>query len=250
MPLPPGGRILVGLTGPELVVLSATVAVGALLQVSIGFGLGMLAAPVFSLVDPALAPTAVLLLASGVTATVLLRERGRVDLRGLVWALVGRLPGVLTGTLLVVALPARHLALLIAGVVLTGAVVSVAGFVPSRRRSAVVLAGMASGLMGTATSIGGPPMAMVWQRLSGPELRATMSAFFLVGSLMSLTALTAAGTVGAHALRGTVLLAPAAVAGVLLAGPLTRRLNVRRTRTAATALAVAGAVVLVLQQFL
>ncbi|XVV33308.1 sulfite exporter TauE/SafE family protein [Streptomyces sp. CA-100214] len=238
-----------GLTGPEFVLLSVTVGLGALLQVSVGFGLGMIAAPVFSLVDPELAPTAVLLLATGVTAAVLLRERGRADLRGCGWALAGRLPGVLAGALLVVALPARHLALLVAAVVLVGATVSVAGYVPRQRRSSVVLAGMASGLMGTATSIGGPPMAMVWQRLGGPELRATMSAFFLAGSLMSLAALTAAGAVGAHALRGTALLTPAAVAGVLLAGPLTRRLNVRRTRAAATALAVAGAVVLVLQQF-
>ncbi|MGW8634651.1 sulfite exporter TauE/SafE family protein [Streptomyces sp. NPDC055793] len=238
-----------GLTGPEFVLLSVTVGLGALLQVSVGFGLGMIAAPVFSLVDPELAPTAVLLLATGVTAAVLLRERGRADLRGCGWALAGRLPGVLAGALLVVALPARHLALLVAAVVLAGAAVSVAGYVPRQRRSSVVLAGMASGLMGTATSIGGPPMAMVWQRLGGPELRATMSAFFLAGSLMSLAALTAAGAAGAHALRGTALLTPAAVAGVLLAGPLTRRLNVRRTRAAATALAVAGAVVLVLQQF-
>ncbi|MDQ0401774.1 sulfite exporter TauE/SafE family protein [Streptomyces sp. NBC_01723] len=238
-----------GLTGPEVVLLSVTVGLGALLQVSVGFGLGMIAAPVFALVDPALAPTAVLLLATGVTAAVLVRERGRADLRGCGWALAGRLPGVLAGALLVVALPARHLALLVAAVVLAGATVSVAGYVPRQRRSSVVLAGMASGLMGTATSIGGPPMAMVWQRLGGPELRATMSAFFLAGSLMSLAALTAAGTVGAHALRGAALLTPAAVAGVLLAGPLTRRLNVRRTRAAATALAVAGAVVLVLQQF-
>lgn len=238
-----------GLTGPEVVLLSVTVGLGALLQVSVGFGLGMIAAPVFALVDPALAPTAVLLLATGVTAAVLVRERGRADLRGCGWALAGRLPGVLAGALLVVALPARHLALLVAAVVLAGATVSVAGHVPRQRRSSVVLAGMASGLMGTATSIGGPPMALVWQRLGGPELRATMSAFFLAGSLMSLAALTAAGAVGAHALRGAALLTPAAVAGVLLAGPLTRRLNVRRTRAVATALAIAGAVVLVLQQF-
>ncbi|MFD5799952.1 sulfite exporter TauE/SafE family protein [Streptomyces sp. NPDC127020] len=238
-----------GLTGPEFVLLSVTVGLGALLQVSVGFGLGMIAAPVFSLVDPALAPTAVLLLATGVTAAVLVRERGRADLRGCGWALAGRLPGVLAGALLVVALPARHLSLLVAAVVLAGVTVSAAGYVPRQRRSSVVLAGMASGLLGTATSIGGPPMAMVWQRLGGPELRATMSAFFLAGSLMSLAALTAAGAVGAHALRGTALLTPAAAAGVMLAGPLTRRLNVRRTRAAATALAVAGAVVLVLQQF-
>ncbi|MFH8756860.1 sulfite exporter TauE/SafE family protein [Streptomyces atroolivaceus] len=237
------------MTGPEFALLCVTVGVGALLQVSIGFGLGMIAAPVFSLVDPALAPVAVLLLAGGVTATVLLRERGRADLRGCGWALAGRVPGVLAGTVLVVALPSRYLSLFIAGVVLVGVAVSMAGYVPQQRRATVVLAGMASGLMGTATSVGGPPMALVWQRLRGPELRATMSAFFLAGSLMSLTALTAAGTVGAHALWGAVLLAPAAVAGMLLSRPLTRRLNVRRTRVAATALAVAGASVLVVQQF-
>ncbi|OKI92924.1 permease [Streptomyces sp. CB02058] len=237
------------MNGPEFALLCVTVGIGALLQVSIGFGLGMIAAPVFALVDPELAPVAVLLLAGGVTASVLVRERGRADLRGCGWALAGRIPGVLAGTLLVVALPSRYLALLIAAVVLAGVAVSMAGFVPRQRRSAVVLAGMASGVMGTATSIGGPPMAMVWQRLRGPELRATMSAFFLVGSLMSLAALTAAGTVGAHALWGALLLTPAAVAGVLLSRPFTRRLDVRRTRTVATVLAVAGAAVLVAQQF-
>ncbi|MFD3826526.1 sulfite exporter TauE/SafE family protein [Streptomyces sp. NPDC058625] len=237
------------MTGPEFALLSTTVVVGALLQVSVGFGLGMIAAPVFSLVDPSLTPSVVLVLAAGVTAAVLVRERGRADLRGCGWALVGRMPGVLAGALLVTVLSARHLALLVAGMVLAGVVVSLAGFVPRQRRGSVLVAGMASGLMGTATSIGGPPMAMVWQRLTGPELRATMSAFFLVGSLMSLAALGAAGAVGAGTLRSTVLLAPAAAAGVLLARPLSRRLDVRRTRAVAMVLAVAGASVLVLRQF-
>ncbi|GAA2273732.1 hypothetical protein GCM10010145_52980 [Streptomyces ruber] len=76
-----------------------------------------------------------------------------------------------------------------------------------------------------------------------------MSAFFLVGSLMSLAALTVAGTVGTHALQRAALLAPAAVAGVLLSRPLTRRLNPRRTRAVATVLVVAGASVLVARQF-
>jgi uncharacterized membrane protein YfcA len=235
----------VGLTGGEFVLLSLTVGIGAVLQVSVGFGLGMLAAPVFSLVDPTLAPPVVLLLAAGVTAAVLAREGGGTDLRGCGWALAGRVPGTAAGALLVVLLPARHLALLIAGVVLAGVAASAAGYAPRPRRSSVFLAGTVSGLMGTATSIGGPPMAMVWQRLSGPRLRATMSAFFLVGSLMSLAALAAAGAIGAHTLQRTALLAPAAAAGVLLAGPLTRRLNARHTRTAAMALAVAGAAGLV-----
>ncbi|WAX76435.1 hypothetical protein [Streptomyces sp. KMM 9044] len=89
-------------------------------------------------------------------------------------------------------------------------------------------------------------MAMVWQRLTGPELRATMSTFFLIGSLTSLAAL---GAVGAGTLRSTVLLAPAAAAGVLLARPPAHGLDVRRTRAVATVLAVDGASVLVLRQF-
>ncbi|MFD8523405.1 sulfite exporter TauE/SafE family protein [Streptomyces capillispiralis] len=236
------------MTGGEFALLSLTVGIGAVLQVSVGFGLGMIAAPVFSLVDPALAPPVVLLLAAGVTAAVLVREGGRADLRGCGWALVGRVPGVVAGALLVVLLPARHLALLIAAVVLAGVAAGAAGYAPRPRRSSVLLAGLASGVMGTATSIGGPPMAMVWQRLTGPRLRATMSAFFLAGSVMSLAALAAAGAVGAHTLQRTALLAPAAAAGVLLARPLTRRLNADRTRTAAMALAVAGAVILVARQ--
>jgi hypothetical protein len=51
-----------------------------------------------------------------------------------------------------------------------------------------------------------------------------------------------------HSLRRTALLAPAAMAGVLLARPVGRHLNVRRTQAAAMAVAVAGAAVLVVQQ--
>lgn len=106
-----------------------------------------------------------------------------------------------------------------------------------------------SGMMGTATSIGGPPMAMVWQRFAGPRPRSTMGAFFLVESAMSLAALTVSGSVGLHDLRYALFLAPAAALGVLWARPAGKRLDVRRARPAATALALAGATILLVQQF-
>ncbi|MEU5609087.1 sulfite exporter TauE/SafE family protein [Streptomyces sparsogenes] len=235
---------------PEFALLFTTVAVGALFQVSIGFGLGLLAAPVIAALDPSLTPVVVLLLATGVTAAVLALDRGHADLRGAGWALVGRVPGALGGAALVAVLPARYLAFLVAGVVLAGVAVSLRGFVPRPGRGSVLLAGLVSGVMGTATSIGGPPMAMVWQRLSGPALRSTMSGFFLAGSLMSLAALAATGSVHPDSLRYTALLAPAAALGVLLARPLSSRLDTRRTRAVAMVLAVASATVLVVQQFL
>ncbi|WP_329378039.1 sulfite exporter TauE/SafE family protein [Streptomyces sp. NBC_01716] len=233
---------------PVFALLCAVVLIGTVFQVSIGFGLGLLAAPVIALVAPALVPV-VLLLSTAVTGSVLLLDRAHVNLRGAGWALLGRVPGVIAGAALVALLPARWLALCVAGVVVVGVVASVRGFRPTPTRRAVVLAGMASGLMGTATSIGGPPMALVWQRMKGPELRSTMSGFFLAGSLMSLVALAAVGAVHTDSLRHTVLLTPAAACGVLLARPLSDKLNVGRARAVATVLALAGAVLLTVRQF-
>ncbi|WP_307796268.1 sulfite exporter TauE/SafE family protein [Amycolatopsis sp. 195334CR] len=235
---------------PAFCVLSAVVLVGSMLQVSIGFGLGMLAAPVIALLDPTLVPVVLLLLATGVTTATVLAERAHLDLRGAGWALGGRVPGTIAGAALVAFLPAKALAFSVAAVVLAGVVVSLRGFRPRPTPRAVALAGAASGLMGTATSIGGPPMALVWQRYAGPKMRGTMSAFFLVGSLLSLGALAVAGVVHVETLRYSAFLAPAAAAGVLLARPVSRHLDEGRTRGAAMVLAVAGAVTLTVQQFL
>jgi len=236
-------------TGWAFSLLCVVVLVGTLLQVSIGFGLGMISAPFLALVEPALVPVVNLVLACGVTTAVLVRDGAHLDVRGAGWALTGRVPGVVLGAALVVLLPARPLALLVAAVVVLGVVVSLWGFRPRPTRRAVVVAGLMSGMMGTATSIGGPPMAMVWQRFAGPRLRSTMGAFFLVGSAMSLGALALSGSVRLDVLRYSLFLAPAAAVGVALAGPIGRRLDVRHTRIAAIALSLAGAAVLTLRQF-
>ena len=68
---------------------------------------------------------------------------------------------------------------------------SVCGWRPRPRPAAVVVAGAASGLLGTATSIGGPPMAMALHHSGGPAMRGTLSAFFLLGSLLSVGLLAA-----------------------------------------------------------
>jgi uncharacterized membrane protein YfcA len=229
--------------------LCPVVLVGSLLQGAIGFGLGLIAAPVVAIIAPSLVPVVLLVLACVVTSTVLVLDGAHLDLRGTGWALVGRVPGTVGGAVLVAVLPAKPLALLVVLMVVVGVVASLRGFQPRPTRSAVVVAGAVSGLMGTATSIGGPPMAMVWQRFAGPRLRSTMGAFFLVGSALSLIALTVSGSVDFHTLRYALFLAPAAALGVVLARPVGKRLDVRRTRITAMALAVTGAGILLVRQF-
>ncbi|WP_326794206.1 sulfite exporter TauE/SafE family protein [Streptomyces sp. NBC_01808] len=226
-------------------VIAVAVVIASCLQASIGFGMGMFAAPVVALVDPALIPGTLIMLAAMVTVLVTMAEREHIDLRGTGWALVGRVPGTVAGALLVAALPARGLALLLAGVVLFGVVLASFGWAPSPRRQNLVLAGSASGLLGTATSIGGPPMALVWQGKDGPMLRGTMSGFFLIGSVLSVGMLALTGSLGTDTVVMAALLTPGPLLGYALSRHVNRLLDKRRLRWSALVMSALGAVLLI-----
>ena len=229
-------------------VIAVAILFASCLQASIGFGMGILAAPVVALVDPSLIPGTLIMLASLVTLMVVIRERTAIDVRGTGWALVGRVPGTVAGALLLAAMPERALALAIAGVVLVGVLVTSLGWAPTPRRRNLVLAGATSGVLGTATSIGGPPMALVWQRSTGAELRGTMSGFFLIGSVLSIAMLSLTGSIDGDTWRWFAFLVPATVIGYALSRWANRLLNPQRQRWTAIVVSAAGAGVLVVQQ--
>jgi uncharacterized membrane protein YfcA len=229
-------------------VIAAAILMASCLQASIGFGMGMLAAPVVALVDPGLIPGTLIMLASLVTLMVVIRERTAIDVSGTGWALLGRVPGTVAGALLLTAIPERALAIMIAAVVLGGVAVTSMGWMPAPHRRNLVLAGATSGVLGTATSIGGPPMALVWQRSTGAELRGTMSGFFLIGSMLSIAMLFVTGSIGADTVRWFVLLIPVTVLGYALSRWANRLLNPQRQRWTAITVSAVGATVLILQQ--
>src|SRR5882757_11355286 len=125
----------------DYAVIAVAVLLASCLQASIGFGIGMLAAPVVALVDPALIPGTLIMVATLVTLIVAVREREDIDLHGTGWALVGRVPGTIAGALLLAMLPERALTVLLAGVVLLGVALTSCGWIPVPRRRNVVLAG-------------------------------------------------------------------------------------------------------------
>lgn len=77
-----------------------------------------------------------------------------------------------------------------------------------------VAGGVASGIMGTAAGIGGPPLALIYQSRSGPEIRATLAVAFALGTTISLSALALAGRVGPEHLLLAVELLPALLMGL------------------------------------
>lgn len=235
------------MTGTEYAVIAGVVFLAACLQASTGFGMGMLAAPVVAMVDPALLPATLILLALLVTILVTVRERQHLDLRGTGWALLGRIPGSFLGAWLVAMLSKEGLAWVVVIVVLTGLVLAVRGWAPKPVRLNLIAAGAASGIMGTATSIGGPPMVLVWQGHQGPQLRGTMSAFFMVGSSVSMVSLGVAGTINGEMLMLALWMVPAVLAGYAASRFVNRFLNAARLKMLALGASALGSVLLIAQ---
>jgi uncharacterized membrane protein YfcA len=211
-------------------IVAVAIILASCMQASIGFGMGMLAAPIVAIVDPGLIPGTLIMLATLLTIFVVVREHQDIDLGGTGWALVGRVPGTIAGALLLAALPERALAMVLAAVVLVGVALTSFGWIPAPHRRNLVLAGATSGVLGTATSIGGPPMALVWQNTTGARLRGTMSGFFLVGSLMSIGALTLTGAVDGHTVSSFAVLMPAVAVGFGLSRLVNHLLDPQRQR--------------------
>ena len=226
------------------------VLVGAVVQGCVGLGLGLIAAPVMALVDPTLVPATILLVTSALPVLTAVRELDDVDWSGLRFALGGRVPGVVLGSWIVVTQPPRTTAVVVAVVVLGAVVLSATTWDARPTPRSLLVAGVVSGVSGTATSIGGPPVAMLYQRASGSTLRSTMGMYFLIGNLLSVAALAVAGEIGQRELLRALALLPFLLAGFWISGPLRGRVRGGRLRVAVLVVSAAGAVVLLVRTLL
>ncbi len=216
----------------ELLLASAVVLLGAAIQGSVGFGLGILAAPILFLINPALIPAPLLSAAVVLTLLTARREHHSIDLHGIAWALIGRIPGALIGAATLSVLPKRSTTLLVGAIVFIS--VAMIGWGPRVRRTPISLlgAGTMSGFMGTTASMGGPPMVVVYRDDSGPRIRGTLAGFFVVGLLISLTTLAFVGRFGRQEILAALMLLPAIVMGFVISNYIAPVVDRGYTRTA------------------
>jgi len=231
----------------DLALASGIMALGALVQGGVGFGAGLIAVPLLVMIEPRLVPGPALL--CGVTLSLLIgwRDRAQLDWHSVAWAFAGRIPGTVVGALILSKLSNWGAELLIGGAVLLGVFASGTRVRVSPTRVALGSAGFAAGIMGTATAIGGPPIALVYQHQSGSRLRATLSAFFVLGGLLSATALALIGRLGRQEVVLGLGLLPGVLGGYAASGLLARFLDRGHTRRAVLALCSAVGVLLILR---
>lgn len=228
----------------------------ATLQTSTGFGFALLSAPVLvTLSGPREAVSTIMVVGVVLDVLVLLADgrRPQPRARDVVALTVWSLPGFAAGAVLLRVLPASALQLLVAVVVVATVAFRVR---PAHRRRLRVErrerwwtagpAGFASGVLSTATTVGGPPIVLYLTRRPRPprETRDTLVALSLVRAPAGLAALILTGTWRTP--PALPLLFVAVVLGYLIGRWIFAHLDVRRyERVVLATLVVAAAVALV-----
>jgi uncharacterized membrane protein YfcA len=226
--------------------LAATLVVGATVQGMVGLGVGLVSAPVVTLLAPELMPGLLLFMGFFTPAFTLAADRSDIDWRGLGWSLPFRVPGTVAGVLLVAVVDERALGIAVGAMVLVSVLVTWRTLEVPLTRLNLSVAGMVSGVTGTATSIGGPPIAVLYQHERATRIRNTLAVYFAVGAVFSLVGLAIAGRITRAEIGLAFLFLPALVAGLWLAGVLRRRLPTDSIRTGVLVLcAVSAAALLV-----
>ena len=111
-------------------------------------------------------------------------------------------------------------------------------------------AGTISGLMGTTSSVGGPPLALVYQKQMGPRIRGTLAVIFIFGAIISIISLAIIGRFGLKEIQAGVILFPGIIVGFLLSSRTARILDRGFTRPAVLLASSISGIIVILRNLL
>jgi uncharacterized membrane protein YfcA len=231
----------------QIVSANIIVLLGSVLQGSIGFGLGPFAVPMLVLIDRQFVPGPLILAALLLTSLMFRRERTALDKNGFKWAVSGRLLGTIFGTALLAVLPKEHLTFLFSVMVLSGVALSISGIHLKPSSKNLFGAGALSGFMGTTSAIGGAPMALIYQHGAGDRLRSTLSALFILGTIMAVISLFIIHQFGFTEIILAVSLFPGILIGYALSHRTAKWMDRGLVRPAALITSAGSALVLLVQ---
>lgn len=233
---------------PEVLIpTTLAVVVAAFVQGTTGFGFALIVAPVVGLIEPRLLPVVLLVLMIPLNLYVAGRERSALDGIGAGWVTLGRVAGTIGGLWVLMTIPAGSLNLLIGASTILAALAALAAPPFQPGRAAFLAAGAVTGVTETSTGIGGPPLALVFQHRPPPVLRSTVALCFVVGEVISLGLLAAAGRVDVDQLRMAFVLLPVLVLGALLSRAVHHRIDGKLMRALVLVFALISGVAVIVR---
>ena len=200
---------------------------GCVVQTAVGFGMALIAAPIIVMIKPEWVPYVLSMTALILSIKNAVNQRADIQWRVLMPALITRIPGTMVGTWVLLSISLMWLQFIVAVTVL------LAIFVTARMKpfaSTPVnmgIAGFCSGITGTTTSIGGPPMALVMQHNEGRHTRANLSVYFLYSSALSLMFYSGSGLMNEPLWLASLSMLPVAIAGFAIGKGLQKRVDKR-----------------------
>lgn len=243
------------LSGLELVIALFAAFVGATVMGTVGFGYGLVLAPVVLLF---LEPQSGVIVVNGVitvlVAWVLVRTYRHLELK-IVWLMcVGGVAAVPIGVFFLANADAGVLRIAIGLVILMLGIITLFNIQLPMVRSNFTggAVGFLTSLSITTISIGGPLVAIyaVAQQWPAQKIRTTLAFYFLLSYLAAFVFYAWAGLVHRETLLNIGVLIPGLVAGLGLASLIARRINQRIFRYAVAAVVISGSVMLLSRELL
>lgn len=210
--------MIFGFSIETLAIISLIVFFGCLIQGIIGYGFGMFSAPLLFMIEPALVPGPMIIVSTLLTAILFLRSRIDLQCQQVAWTMGAGLLGVIAAGWILSFASGKQFQLLFGGLIVLAVMMSLAGYVPSVSNRNCTLAGLTSGLMGTLTAVGGPPVAILYQTLPPNIIKANLSAFFLLLNTVALITLFLVGTINKDSFGFLWVSLPSVVLGFWCSG--------------------------------
>jgi uncharacterized membrane protein YfcA len=186
---------------------------GCTIQTALGFGMAVIGAPILILVNPLWVPVPITLVALVLSIFNTWNQRQDLELEQLKLPFITRIPGTIFGAWLLSNLNVFWLQIFVSTCVLFAVAVSLLhkqfDYTPTR----MGIAAFVSGIMGTTTSIGGPPMALVMQHGKSASVRANLSLFFAYSCSISMISYYMIGILNAELIWTSISFVPTAVLG-------------------------------------
>ena len=240
-------RTVIAMGVAEFAAATLAVIIGSVVQVTSGVGGGFIIVPLLAWVDLGLVPAPLIFASLSLSALMAFRERGAIDWAHIPTTLVGLIPGSLAGAYVLSSVPADSLGVVFGTVILLGILITASGIEVRPTRVSALVSGALSGAMGTSSGIGAPLLALLYQRETGPRIRATLAVLYTGASILILVVLFGFDQFSVTEARSGFLLMPGFLLGYWVANRFNVHLDRGATRIAVLCASAAAAIALILR---
>jgi uncharacterized protein len=244
------GEFLEQLEWSIIVFSMLAVLAGSITQGITGLGFGMVTAPALLLIDPIFVPVPMLILAMTISLLVVIRDKQHIDYKTLSISLGGRVPGTILAALTFTLIPLALYSIIFGVLILVAVILTSTKIKVLPNTVNILIASFASGFMGTLTSVGAPPMALVFQHGQANMVRSTLAMFFLIGCLFSLIVLYFFGSFTSQHLYVTAIFIPPLIIGFKVSSFLVPKIDQKLMRIFMLSIAGVSSAILILKSTL